>query len=59
MNLIIIIIVGLAVLELVVFLIIRNKKDEIVFEDNFNNDYTKKRDEPGNHRTDDLTDSVH
>lgn len=59
MNLLLIIAIGSAVVALVVFLIIRNKKDETDFEDNFNKDYKHPRNEEGDTNIDDLTDSVH
>jgi len=59
MNLLLIIAIGSAVVALVVFLIIRNKKDETDFEDNLNNDYKHSRNEEGDTNIDDLTDSVH
>jgi hypothetical protein len=59
MNLLLIIVIGSAVLALVVFLIIRNKKDEATLEDNLNSDYKHPRNEEGDTNIDDLTDSVH
>lgn len=41
MNWFFIIIVGIAVIALIIFLIVRNVKDEKVFEDQLNNDYQK------------------
>lgn len=48
MNLIAIIIVGILVIGLVVFTIIRNQKDKKELEQKINNDYQKKKDEEGN-----------
>ncbi len=59
MNLLIIILIGSAALALVVFLIIRNKKDETVFEDNLNKDYKHPRNEEGDTDIDNLTNNVH
>jgi hypothetical protein len=59
MNLLLIIVIGSAALALVVFLIIRNKKDETDFEDNLNNDYKHPRNEEGDTNIDDLTNEVH
>lgn len=59
MNLLLIIFISSLALALVVFLIIRNKKDETSLENKLNNNYPKARDESGDHRIDDLTDSVH
>jgi len=47
MNWPFIIFFGLAVLALIVFLIVRNIKDEKVFEDQLNNDYHKSKEEEG------------
>jgi hypothetical protein len=59
MNLLLIIVIGSAALALVVFLIIRNKKDETDFEDNLNSDYKHPRNEEGDTNIDDLTNEVH
>lgn len=45
MNWFFIIIVGIAVIALIIFLIVRNVKDEKVFEDQLNNDYQKTKEE--------------
>ncbi len=47
MNWIIIVIVGIFIIGLVVFTIIRNQKDKKELEQKINNDYPKKRDEEG------------
>ena len=44
---------------LIVFLVIRNQKDEKDFEKELNNDYPKSRSEHGDIEIDKLTDSVH
>lgn len=59
MNLFLIIIVGSAALALVVFLIIRNRKDETDFENNLNDDYKHPRNEEGDTNIDDLNNKVH
>ncbi|MDI9363905.1 MAG: hypothetical protein QM541_03065 [Flavobacterium sp.] len=59
MNLLLIIVIGSAVLALVVFLTIRNKKNETDFEDNLNKNYKHPRSEEGDTNIDDLTNSVH
>ena len=41
MDLTTVILVAIAVMAIIVFLILRNKKDEKEFETNLNNDYTK------------------
>lgn len=59
MNLLVIIVIGSAAVALVVFLIIRNRKDETDFEENLNNDYQHPRNEEGDTNIDDLTNKVH
>jgi flagellar biosynthesis/type III secretory pathway M-ring protein FliF/YscJ len=59
MNWVIIIIVGVLAVALIVFLIIRNQKDEKEFEGELNNDYPKPRDEEGDIEIDEITKSVH
>jgi len=49
MNWTILIIFGIAVIALIIFLVVRNKKDEIAFEDQLKNDYPK----PTNEKEDD------
>lgn len=41
MNWTILIIFGVAIIALIIFLVVRNKKDEIEFEDQLKNDYRK------------------
>lgn len=52
MNWFIIIIVGIVVITLLVFLIIRNQKDEKEFEKKLNRDYPKYKGEESNAITD-------
>ena len=59
MNWLIIIIVGILAIALIVFLVIRNQKDEKEFEKELDNDYPKPRSEDGNIEIDKLTDSMH
>lgn len=59
MNLPLIIAVAVAALGLVIFLIIRNQKDEKKFEDGLNSDYPKFHDEQRDIDTDHLTNQVH
>ncbi len=47
MNWIVIVIVGIFIIGLVVFIIIRNRKDKKELEQKIKNDYPKKRDEEG------------
>ena len=59
MNLPLISIVVGAALALVIFLIIRNKKDKKKFEDQLGNNFTKPRSEEGDIDTDQFTNKVH
>ncbi len=59
MNWLIIIIVGILAISLIVFLVIRNQKDEKKFEKELDNDYPKARSKDGDFEIDELTDSVH
>ena len=59
MNWPIIIIVAVLALALVVFLIIRNQKDEKKFEQTIMNDYPHPRDEEGDTNVNDITNKVH
>ena len=47
MNWPFLIIFGIAVIVLIVFLVVRNRKDEKVFEEQINNDYPKPKAEEG------------
>ena len=55
MNWLVLILFGIAALALIIFLIVRNQKDEKVFEDQINNDYHKKKDEEGDAEIDKVT----
>ncbi|MBC7722991.1 MAG: hypothetical protein H7068_13270 [Pedobacter sp.] len=59
MNLPLIIIVAIIALALLIFLIMRNQKDEKKFESDTKNDYDKLRSENGDIDTDHLTNEVH
>ncbi len=59
MNWLIVIIVGILAIALVVFLVMRNQKDEKEFEKELDNDYPKPRSEDGDIEINELTDSVH
>ena len=54
MNWPVLIIIGIAAIALIVFLVVRNNKDEKVFEDQMNNDFTKPKEE----NTDDGIDKI-
>ncbi|MBL7702529.1 MAG: LPXTG cell wall anchor domain-containing protein [Ferruginibacter sp.] len=47
MNWTVLIIFGIAAIALVIFLVVRNKKDEKDFEEQINKDYHKAKDEEG------------
>jgi low affinity Fe/Cu permease len=47
MNWLLIILLGIAAIALIVFLVLRNLKDEKEFEDQLKKDYRKPRDEEG------------
>jgi len=51
MNWLVLIPVGIAAIALIVFLIVRNQKDEKAFENQLNNDYRKTKDEEGDVET--------
>jgi LPXTG-motif cell wall-anchored protein len=55
MNWIALTLFGIAAVALIAFLVIRNRKDEKVFEDQINNDYHKTKDEEGDVETDEIT----
>lgn len=59
MNWLILIIFGIFVIALIVFLIVRNQKDEKEFEQELDNDYPKPKSENGDIEIDKLTDEVH
>ncbi len=50
---------GILLIVLIAFLVIRNQKDEKDFEKELNNDYPKPRSEEGDIEIDELTDNVH
>lgn len=54
MNWPIIILVGIAAIALIVFLVIRNQKDEKQFEQQIKNDYHKVKDEEGDAEIDEV-----
>ena len=53
MNWLVLIPVGIGAVALIVFLIMRNIKDEKKFEDQLKNDYRKPRDDEGDIETED------
>lgn len=59
MNWLIVIIVGILAIALIVFLVVRNQKDEKKLEKELYNDYPKPRNEEGDIEINELTDSVH
>ncbi len=59
MNWLIIIITGILAIALIVFLIVRNKKDKRKFKKQLNNDYPKPRSEDGDIEINELTDNAH
>ena len=59
MNLPLVIIAAVAALALVIFLIIRNKKDEKKLKNQLGNNYPKPRSEEGDIDTDQFINKVH
>ena len=59
MNWLVIIIFGILAISLIVFLVIRNQKDEKDFEKELDNDYPKPGSESEDIEIDKLTGSVH
>ena len=55
MNWNILIPVGIVIVVLIVFLVVRNMKDEKKFEEQLNNDYHKSKDEEGDAEIDEVT----
>jgi hypothetical protein len=55
MNWTVLILFGIAAIALITFLIVRNQKDEKVFEDQIKNDYHKTKDEEGDAEIDKVT----
>ena len=54
MNWPVMILFGIAVVALIIFLVVRNVKDEKQFEDQLKNDYHKTKDEEGDTDTEEL-----
>ncbi len=54
MNWLVMILFGIAVVALIIFLVVRNVKDEKQFEDQLKNDYHKTKDEEGDTDTEEL-----
>jgi len=55
MNWTVLIIFGIGALALIIFLVVRNQKDEKEFEEQVNNDYPKAKDEEGDVEADEVT----
>jgi hypothetical protein len=55
MNWPVLILFGIAAIALIVFLVVRNQKDEKDFEKQINNDYHKTKDEEGDAEIDNVT----
>ena len=55
MNWTVLILFGIAAVALIVFLVVRNQKDEKVFEEQIKNDYHKTKDEEGDAEIDKVT----
>jgi FtsZ-interacting cell division protein ZipA len=55
MNWTVLIIFGVIALSLLIFLIVRNQKDEKIFEEEANQDYHKSKDEEGDAEIDKVT----
>ena len=58
MNWLILIIFGILAIALIVFLVVRNQKDEKNFERDLNNDFPKRKSDEADIDIDDLTDRV-
>ncbi|MDZ4795698.1 MAG: hypothetical protein SGI83_15575 [Bacteroidota bacterium] len=54
MNWLVLIPVGIAAIALIVFLIVRNQKDEKAFENKLNNDYRKPKNDESDVETDEV-----
>ena len=54
MNWLVLIPVGIAAIALIIFLVVRNQKDEKAFENQLNNDYPKAKEEEGDVETDEV-----
>jgi hypothetical protein len=55
MNWTVLILFGIAAVALIVFLVMRNQKDEKVFEEQIKNDYHKSKDEEADVEIDEVT----
>lgn len=55
MNWTVLILFGIAAVALIVFLVVRNQKDEKIFEEQIKNDYHKTKDEEGDAEIDKVT----
>lgn len=55
MNWTILIIFGILAVALIIFLVVRNQKDEKGFEEQLNNDYHKTKDEEGDVEIDEMS----
>jgi hypothetical protein len=55
MNWTVLILFGIAAVALIVFLVVRNQKDEKVFEEQIKNDYHKTKDEEDDAEIDKVT----
>lgn len=55
MDWMLLILLGIAIIALLIFLIIRNRKDQKTFERQLNNDYRKKKEEEKDIEIDDTT----
>jgi preprotein translocase subunit YajC len=54
MNIPVLILIGIILLALVIFLIVRNQKDKAQLEENLNNDFPKSKDEEGDIETEEV-----
>ncbi len=55
MNWLVLILFGIGAVALIIFLVVRNQKDEKDFENQINNDYHKIKDEEGDTEIDEET----
>ncbi len=55
MNWTVLILFGIFAVALIIFLVVRNQKDEKIFEDKLNNDFHKSKNEEGDAETDPVT----
>ena len=55
MNWLLLIFFGIAVVALIIFLVVRNVKDEKQFEEQLNNDYHKTKDEEADTDTEEMS----